>query len=234
MHMPTIHERNQEITDDSESQRHTPSPSRAASPTPSLEPCDHCGEDYCADARIETARRGCRCKPSIITISHSTPSTPAKPLRKKRRLDSLASMAKEQAGRSMHYIYCGKNLPDAEIVPGVPRMSPSTGGSMVATADAPIISAAKEDGTKVSKPEQLMKLQLQIPGNEYITRESTPPNRVDTRLSGHVASPSTPDLDTRSPERRKLDELHEGVKIIYKQPSPRKSAKRLSSLLRLS
>lgn len=95
--MSTIHERDLETANRIESNRPIPSPECTSSLAPSLEPCKHCGEEYCPEASIADALIARQYKPSLVTISHS-PLTPAKPLRKKRRLDSLASMAREQAG----------------------------------------------------------------------------------------------------------------------------------------
>ncbi|GME65627.1 uncharacterized protein LTHEOB_2892 [Neofusicoccum parvum] len=209
MQIPTNNKSNEKVAENSQEKRDASSPDRAVSPTPSLRPCEHCGEEYCTDAVVATAQLARRCKLSAIAISHSTPSTPAKPLRKKRKLDSLVMKAKEQAVPD----FCPTHLP-ADMATGrsPARHVPS--------------SPERKERTEHTRSERTTRLQLATPGTEYISRDFAPQG------DPFVYSPPPPGSpDKRSPERRKLDELRQGVQIVYKrQPAPKPS--RLSFLKR--
>lgn len=169
---------------------------RAASPTPSLTLCEHCGEEYCADAVVETAELAHSCKATLVYAA-SNNSTPAKPLRKKRRLDSLAMMAKEQRGRFVTSLYSMVTLLNLQTVPEASLRHLAS-----AHFDDDFIEPMRKEK---SEYEKMMKLKIEIPGNQ-----------TDEDNDGFV-----PGAD--SPDRRALDELRKGVRIIYKNQSPHKS-----------
>lgn len=195
-----------------------------ASPTASLEMCEHCGEEYCADAEVGIAQEARMYKSTTVLISYSAPSTPAKPLRKKRKLDSLVSRAKEQAGRFMKFPTYGRityctTVSDARL---------KHSSAMHAMATKPDNSMTKSAEQK-AEHEKLRKLKLQIPTKDFVARDFALPQHVS---SSQADSDSSFGMDPTTPERRKLDELHEGVRIVYKRKSPAKSSSRLSFLRR--
>lgn len=227
MQIPTNNKSNEKVAENSQEKRDASSPDRAVSPTPSLRPCEHCGEEYCTDAVVATAQLARRCKLSAIAISHSTPSTPAKPLRKKRKLDSLVMKAKEQAGRFVNSIQSETVDVNMQVVPD---FCPTHLPADMATGRSPArhvpSSPERKERTEHTRSERTTRLQLATPGTEYISRDFAPQG------DPFVYSPPPPGSpDKRSPERRKLDELRQGVQIVYKrQPAPKPS--RLSFLKR--
>lgn len=233
MQTPMSDKSNQKLPKSNQVNGDSDSRNRSQSPTASLEPCEHCGEQYCTDVVVDTAEIALQCKPTTVVISHSAPSTPAKPLRKKRKLDSLVSKAKEQAGRFVPF-------PHVRHV-----FAYSAADSDTSLEHSPVSDIATEPDDSITYPlavqpvatptrsQDARKLKLQIPTDGFIERDfASSPQQIDSGLAVQDLSPSLFGMDPRSPERRKLDELHEGVKIIYKNRTPTKKSSRLSFLRR--
>ena len=217
---------NQKLSENRQAKGGNYTSDHGVSPTASLEPCEHCGEEYCTDATVGTAQVARKGSPSTVVISHSTPSTPAKRLRKKRKHDSLVSKAKEQAGGFVVFAFSEHILAYSETVPDARPTHPPISHVMATRPDEATTHAPeKELATTGARYEMPRQLQLQIPDEEIVARDFAPPHLGHASPS---ASPSSSGLDMRSAERRRLDELHKGVKIIYKNESARKSSSRLS------
>ncbi|KAB2571030.1 hypothetical protein BFW01_g1600 [Lasiodiplodia theobromae] len=215
MQTPMSDKSNQKLPKSSQANGNNDSRDRSQSPTASLEPCEHCGEQYCTDVVVDTAEVALQCKPTTVVISHSAPSTPAKPLRKKRKLDSLVSKAKEQADSDTSL----EHSPVSDIA--------------TEPDDSITYPLAVQPVATPTRSQDARKLKLQIPTDGFIERDfASSPQQIDSGLAVQDVSPSLFGMDPRSPERRKLDELHEGVKIIYKNRTPTKKSSRLSFLRR--
>ncbi|OJD36840.1 uncharacterized protein BKCO1_9000142 [Diplodia corticola] len=200
----------------------------AVSPTASLEPCEHCGEEYCTDAEVGVAQEVRMYRATPARISHSASSTPAKPLRKKRKLDSLVSRAKEQASRFLRFSKIERKSTYCTIVPDA-RLRHSSADHAMATepANSMISTAGQKPGH-----EKRRELKVQIPTEDFVGRGSAHRQYANSSQADEDEPSSPFGMDPSTPERRKLDELHEGVRIVYKRKSASKSSSRLSAFLK--
>ncbi|KAL1615690.1 hypothetical protein SLS54_008820 [Diplodia seriata] len=190
--------------------------------TSSLEACEHCGEEYCTDPEIGIAQVARVCKPTLVDITYPPASTPVKPLRKKRKLDSLVSRAKEQASKFLRLPKFTMRDTYYTAVPEARLKHSSARDSMTTNSGKSMMNATEP---KAEPEKQRNKLKLKIPAEDSIPRDYYLPRHAH---SGQADQEDSFGMEPTTPERRKLDELTDGVRIIYKRKSPAKSSPRFS------